>query len=214
MNAEELKQARQDKKLLSNVSKMPGYSISRDAWLCNVGSRLAKIEGSTCANCYARKGMYRMPNVRRKMVERETFFNAPDFVPRMVNVLNIVRSEWFRWFDSGDVGSVGMALNIIEVCRQTPNKRHWIPSREFKVWTRALQIDKLPENAVLRMSALMVDGPRSLGFIHTSTVHSGTRSLYNIPRGQICPAPQQGGKCSECRACWSTDIVNVSYHIH
>ena len=42
MNAEELKQAREDKKLLSNVSKMPGYSISRSAWLCNVGSRLAE----------------------------------------------------------------------------------------------------------------------------------------------------------------------------
>ena len=38
--------------------------------------------------------------------EREAFFNAPDFVPRMVNVLNIVRSEWFRWFDSGDVADV------------------------------------------------------------------------------------------------------------
>ena len=36
-----------------------------------------------------------------KMIEREKIFNAPDFVPRMINVLNIVRSEWFRWFDSG-----------------------------------------------------------------------------------------------------------------
>ena len=120
MNAEELKQARKDKKLLSNVSKMPGYSISRSAWLCNVGSRLADKPGSTCADCYARKGMYHMPNVKAKMIEREEFFNAPDFVPRMVNVLNIVRSEWFRWFDSGDVADVGMALNILEVCRQTP----------------------------------------------------------------------------------------------
>ena len=73
MNAEELKQARLDKKLLSNVSKMPGYSISRSAWLCGVGSRLAEIEGSTCAKCYARKGMYHMPNVK-KMIEREEFF--------------------------------------------------------------------------------------------------------------------------------------------
>ena len=29
MDSQELKQARLDKKLLSNVSKMPGYSISR-----------------------------------------------------------------------------------------------------------------------------------------------------------------------------------------
>ena len=210
MDSQELKQARRDKKLLSNVSKMPGYSISRSAWLCNVGGRLAEIEGSTCAGCYARKGMYHMPNVKAKMIEREAFFNAPDFVPRMVNVLNIVRSEWFRWFDSGDVADVGMALNIIDVCRQTPNKRHWIPSREFKVWTRALQIDRLPENAVLRMSAHMVDGPRPKAWPTTSTVHTGIKTLP----GTICPAPEQQGKCGECRACWSLDVPNVSYHIH
>tara|TARA_A100001011_G_scaffold75220_1_gene77294 strand:+ start:5245 stop:5874 length:630 start_codon:yes stop_codon:yes gene_type:complete len=209
MDTQQLKQARLDKKLLSNVSKMPGYSISRSAWLCDVGSRLAEIEGSTCENCYARKGMYHMPNVKAKMIEREAFFNAPDFVPRMVNVLNIVRSEWFRWFDSGDVGSVGMALNIIDVCRQTPHKRHWIPSREFKVWTRALQIDRLPNNAVLRMSAHMVDGPRPKAWPTTSTVHSGKKTL-----GRTCPAPEQQGKCGDCRACWSLDISNVSYHIH
>jgi len=210
MDSQQLKQARLDKKLLSNVSKMPGYSISRSAWLCDVGSRLAEIEGSTCENCYARKGMYHMPNVKAKMIEREAFFNAPDFVPRMVNVLNIVRSEWFRWFDSGDVGSVGMALDIIDVCRQTPNKRHWIPSREFKIWTRALEIDRLPDNAVLRMSAHMVDGPRPKAWPTTSTVHTGIKTLP----GRICPAPEQQGKCGECRACWSLDVPNVSYHIH
>ena len=56
MNAEELKQARKDKKLLSNVSKMPGYSISRSAWLCDVGSRLAEVEGSTCAELLRPQG--------------------------------------------------------------------------------------------------------------------------------------------------------------
>ena len=73
MDSQQLKQARLDKKLLSNVSKMPGYSISRSAWLCDVGSRLAEIEGSTCENCYARKGMYHMPNVKAKMIEREAW---------------------------------------------------------------------------------------------------------------------------------------------
>ena len=68
-----------------------------------------------------------------------------------------------------------MALNILEVCRQTPNKRHWIPSREFKVWTRALQIDRLPDNAVLRMSSHMVDGPRPKAWPTTSTVHTGIK---------------------------------------
>ena len=54
--------------MLSNVSKMPGKSISLDAFECKTGSKLAKIKGSVCFDCYARKGMYRMPNVRNKMV--------------------------------------------------------------------------------------------------------------------------------------------------
>jgi len=98
--------------MLSNVSKMPGKSISRSAFKCITGSKLAKVPGSVCHDCYARKGMYRMPNVINKMEEREDFFHAIDFVPRMVALLNRTRSEFFRWFDSGDVENVRMALNI------------------------------------------------------------------------------------------------------
>ena len=142
------------------------------------------------------------------MIEREEFFNAPDFVPRMINVLNIVRSEWFRWFDSGDVGSVGMALNIIEVCRQTPHKRHWIPSREYEKWTRALQIDRLPDNAVLRMSAHMVDGP---GPRHSQTRAQCTQE--KSPARHVCPAPEQE-QMRRLPRLLVRDVANVSYHEH
>ena len=50
---ERMEQIKEDKKLLSNVSKMPGYSISRSAWLCHVGQKLRKIKGSTCEKCCA-----------------------------------------------------------------------------------------------------------------------------------------------------------------
>ena len=152
MDSQQLKQARLDKKLLSNVSKMPGYSISRERVAMQRRRQACRDRAAHARIATPARECITCRTSARKMIEREEFFNAPDFVPRMVNVLNIVRSEWFRWFDSGDVADVGMALNILEVCRQTPNKRHWIPSREFKVWTRALQIDRLPENAVLRMS--------------------------------------------------------------
>ena len=78
--------------MLSNVSKMPGKSISRSAFKCGVGSKLAEIPGSVCFDCYARKGMYRMANVVNKMEEREEFFHAIDFVPRMIALLNRTRA--------------------------------------------------------------------------------------------------------------------------
>jgi hypothetical protein len=195
--------------MLSNVSKMPGKSISLDAFECKTGSKLAKIEGSVCFDCYARKGMYRMPNVRNKMVERMAFFNAIDFVPRMVDELDRTRDPHFRWFDSGDVQNVRMALNIIDVIKATPNKKHWIPTKERKIWLKALKIQPLPDNAVLRFSATMVDAAPPEAWKQSSMVIKDA-----APVGHECPAPKQGGKCGECRACWSHDVKTITYHKH
>jgi len=195
--------------MLSNVSKMPGKSISLDAFECKTGSKLAEIPGSVCFDCYARKGMYRMPNVRNKMVERMAFFNAIDFVPRMVDELDRTRDPHFRWFDSGDVQNVRMALNIIDVIKATPNKKHWIPTKERKIWLKALKIQPLPDNAVLRFSATMVDAAPPEAWKQSSMVIKDA-----APVGHECPAPKQGGKCGECRACWSHDVKTITYHKH
>ena len=198
--------------MLSNVSKMPGKSISLDAFECKTGSKLAEIPGSVCFDCYARKGMYRMPNVRNKMVERMAFFNAIDFVPRMVDELDRTRNPHFRWFDSGDVQNVRMALNIIDVIKATPNKKHWIPTKERKIWLEALKIQPLPDNAVLRFSATMVNAAPPEAWKHSSMVINDFKGA--APVGHECPAPKQGGKCGECRACWSHDVKTITYHKH
>ena len=55
---------------LSNPAKMPckGYSIP--AVHCQTGSKLRKVEGSTCNKCYALKGMYRFSNVENALENR------------------------------------------------------------------------------------------------------------------------------------------------
>tara|TARA_R100001460_G_scaffold12301_2_gene28339 strand:+ start:542 stop:1174 length:633 start_codon:yes stop_codon:yes gene_type:complete len=200
---------RKGKAMLSNTSKMPGKSISLSAWKCKTGDKLAKIKGSVCHDCYARKGRYNMPNVTDKMEERLKFFNAIDFVPRMVAMLNKTRSPYFRWFDSGDVQNVRMALNIIDIVKATPEKKHWIPTKERKIWLEALKLEALPDNAVIRYSATMVDDTPPEDWEHSSAVVKNA-----APIGHECPAPTQGGKCGECRACWSRDVKTVSYHKH
>ena len=195
--------------ILSNTSKMPGKSISLDAHICKTGSKLAKIEGSVCHDCYALKGAYRYPVVKNAMAERLTFFNSIDFVPRMVAEIKRTRSEYFRWFDSGDVQDVRMALNIMDVVKATPEKKHWIPTKEHTIWKEALKMQTLPDNAVLRFSATMVDKAPPAKWKWSSAV------VKNVaPIGYDCPAPTQGGKCGDCRACWSRDVKTVSYHKH
>lgn len=209
-----MEQVKLDFPMLSKPSKMPGYSINRDARLCHTGSKLRKVKGSTCENCYACKGRYNMPNVIDAMARREVFFNALDFVPRMVALLHskrVAKHPEFRWFDSGDVDSVAMGLNILDVCDATPHLRHWIPSREYGIWAKVLKLRKLPDNVTLRMSATMIDGIPAGSWENTSTVNSKSMAGHI---GHRCPAPQQGNKCADCRACWDRTVENVAYIEH
>lgn len=197
-------------KILSQTSKMPCRSISLDARLCITGAKLAQIPGTTCFECYALDGRYRMNNVRAAMARRLAFMTGPGFIEKMVQEIQTHEtSGYFRWFDSGDVQSVQMALDILEVCKQTPDVKHWIPSRESGIWSDALAHVTLPENVTLRMSATKLDHKASGNWSNTSTVHKDAD-----PIGTACVAPNQGNKCHDCRACWDRDIKNISYKHH
>lgn len=229
------------KSLLSNTSKMPSKSINRSAFLCHVGAVLSKLEGSTCYKCYAQKGMYRMPNVVNKMKVREEFFNSPNFVPIMIYLINtlpidkITKTKLFRWFDSGDVDNVKMALNILEIADNTKDCLHWIPSRENKIWKQVKEIRNIPDNVILIISAPMVNGVPSKSFENTSTVNSeigkfvigfecqafrtfkngnmlSLEEYKNLKRND--PIKKELGNCGNCRTCWNKDIKNRSYPLH
>jgi hypothetical protein len=107
-------------------------------------------------------------------------------------------------------GNVQRALlrRIVEVCEKTPNVRHWVPTREYKVVGLYRKLyGEFPSNLVVRLSAHMVDSSPPSGYgLPTSTV---TRN-----GGATCPAPTQGNKCLDCRACWEPTVVNVAYKYH
>lgn len=196
--------------ILSNTSKMPGYSISTPAQDCKTGAKLAKVQGTVCSDCYALKRTYNFPSVKTAMANRQAFMASPKWVELMAATINKTRSPWFRWFDSGDVQSVKHALGILEVCKLTPNKTHWIPTKEAKIWRDTLAKVDLPDNVTLRLSSYKIDEPPAASWKgNTSTVDQD-----KPPIGHACPAPSQGGKCQDCRACWSRDVPNVSYHKH
>jgi len=197
------------KKMLSNTSKLGVKSISLDAKKCKTGSKLAKKSGTVCNGCYALKGCYVFPVVKDAMARRLEFFNSPNFIPIMVWLLQSQKKNFFRWFDSGDVQDVFMALNILEVCRLTPNIKHWIPSKEYKIWRQVLKIQKLPDNVCLRISSPNIDQKPLEGFNNTSTVHENKKAF-----GLECIAYKQEGKCLECKACYNPKVKNVSYPKH
>ena len=205
---------------LSKPSKMPCHSWSIPAEECAVGSLLRKIPGSTCSGCYALKGNYkRYPKVGEALRRRLEAWRAdrPGWVLAMAGSIRKAGQPFFRWFDSGDLQGIEMLRDIVEVCRQTPEVSHWLPTRERAVVKEYRAAGgELPGNLTVRLSASMVGatldpstgGPLEgipVSMVHTDDMAAGA---YR------CPAPDQKGKCLDCRACWSRSIPQVSYAAH
>jgi hypothetical protein len=198
-----IEEAKQITGSMTRTSKMPGLSYSLPAWECKTGAKLRKIPGSVCAGCYALKGNYtRYPAIKAAQYVRLKAINHPDWVRAMV--AQVKRQKYFRWHDAGDLQSLEHLKKIFEVCRLTPDTKHWMPTREAQ-YLKLVDPATVPSNLIIRMSSHMIDqGPVSF-WPWTSTVGSSSRT---------CPAPDQGGKCGDCRACWNRDIKNVEYGKH
>ena len=89
--------------LLSKPSKMSEYGFNMPASRCKAGSKMAKVKGTVCYDCYALKGRYTFPNVQNTLEKRYQFaINSPYFVDVMSYVIGKRSKKLFRWFDSGD----------------------------------------------------------------------------------------------------------------
>ena len=187
---------------LSTPGKMPCYSINLPATACKVGAILARAPGTTCHGCYALKGRYRFKTTKNAMARRLRALSHGSWTAAMVTL--ITGHKFFRWHDSGDLQGVQHLKNIFEVCKQTPDAKHWLPTREHKLLS-LMDPAIIPKNLLIRVSATKVNGPAPSWWPWTSTVSTTTKT---------CPAPDQGGKCKSCRACWSRDVPNVTYAKH
>ena len=196
------KEAKQVTGGLSAPSKMPGPAFNLPASQCITGSKLVKVRGSTCSGCYALKGRYRFKNVQAALNRRLEKLHDPRWIEAMVALIK--DQPWFRWHDSGDIQSLKHLENIFEVCRRTPETRHWLPTREYKL-LNLMDPGIIPKNLLIRVSASKVNHRAPGWWPWTSTVSTQSKT---------CPAPDQGGKCKSCRACWSRDVQNVVYAKH
>lgn len=195
---------------LSDTSKMPGLSFGLPTAVCKTGSRLAKIPGTICSKCYAKKGHYLLfaNTIVPAQHRRLDALDDPQWIEAMVKSLE--KELWFRWFDSGDLQSVQMLENIKEVCRRTPHCKHWLATRERRFVRESLMLSDIPSNLVIRVSATFADVPvKPIEGVCMANVHKD-----KPPVGHKCPAPEQNGKCDTCRACWNREVETVSYAEH
>ena len=195
---------------LSKPSKMPGWSIGLPAKECKTGAKLQQVKGSVCYDCYAMKGCYVFKVVQDAQYRRLEATKGPQWVTAMAHLINSKKPDVFRWHDSGDVQDLDHLQKIYSVCRLTPGKRHWLPTRE--AWIKAHLKDK-PNNLVIRFSAPMVDQRAPDSWPNSSSVITGDKPWFGAT-SRSCPAPKQNNECKDCRACWDPAIKNISYWAH
>ena len=196
------KQAKEITGGLSKPSKMPGPAFNLPAARCITGAKLVKVPGSVCHGCYALKGRYRFPNVQNALERRRQALTSPQWVEAMTVL--VTGHEFFRWHDSGDLQSLEHLQKIFEVCRRTPNTRHWLPTREAQI-LKQVRPEEVPENLIIRFSSHMIDQGPVTAWPWTSTV---------VTKDKTCPAAEQDNTCGSCRACWSRDVKNIAYGKH
>jgi len=201
-----IKEAREITGGLSKPSKMPGPAYNLPASQCITGAKLVKVKGSTCSGCYALKGNYiRFPAVQKAMERRARSLVHESWIPAMV--AQIKRHRWFRWHDSGDLQSVQHLNNIFEVCKLTPDTRHWLPTREAR-FINLMDPAVVPKNLKIVLSDHMNDQatpPSWWPYTSGVTTKHGTVT---------CPAASQGNKCRSCRKCWDRRTKRVIYGKH
>jgi hypothetical protein len=105
----------------------------------------------------------------------------------------------------------------LQVCQQLPRVKFWIPTRAWQQPSGPLPVLD-PLMGVLRQLAQLPNvtvRPSALNFGDSAPGVAGLQagSTADGPGAQ-CPSASQGGKCRECRVCWDSPAVAVSYRKH
>jgi hypothetical protein len=164
-----------------------------------------------CKGCYATTGNYNYPNVKAPRAFNKEDWQRLDWVADMVQALDSDR--YFRWFDSGDMYSLGLAEKMLEVMKQTPWVKHWLPTRMHKFPKFALVLAEMQSlsNVMVRPSSDSISGQYIPG-THGSVI---VESPSELPSGvTLCKAYENAGKCSGCRACYNKDVSVIAYPAH
>ena len=198
---------------LSKASKMSckSFSLPVNLEVCKgMLDNTGKVK-PVCKSCYAKKGFYHMPVVKAVRENNLIASKKVGFAHHMITLINKDKNKYFRWFDSGDVYSLDFLYTIINICRYTPDTKHWLPTKSRELFSQEAwkDLEALP-NVTVRYSSPSVIGTyeEKHGSTVSSVIKKSTKDLF------YCPASNQKGKCGDCKACWNKNLKVVSYLKH
>ena len=164
-----------------------------------------------CQGCYATTGNYHYPNVKAPRISNQSDWQRFDWVSDMVQALQ--NDRYFRWFDSGDMYTLGLAEKMLEVMRLTPWCKHWLPTRmhKFPKFALVLKTMQALPNVSVRFSSDSINGEFTKG-LHGSVIVADPSQTTKAMT--LCRAYENLGKCSGCRACWDKKVKVIAYPAH
>lgn len=192
---------------LSKTSKMPCPSYSLPISSCKVGSKLAKIPGTVCFHCYAKRGFYNMARTKIAMDRRLKEIKTYDWVDRMCEAIEPYK--YFRWHDSGDIQDTEHLHRIMSIANNLSSTKFWLPTKEKTTLTRTLNSQSKPDNLIIRLSSVKVDHLDKLSARHAE--HGILQSVSSNSHLNGTYACQASQSCGKCRACWDQSISVVNY---
>ncbi len=198
---------------LSNPGKMPCHGYALPAQRCRLGSFLQQLPKAICHYCYALRGRYVFRKVQAAMERRIESLTDPRWVNAITTLIHRSADRYFRWHDSGDLQSLEHLEKIIQVCKNLPRVKFWLPTREYQTVEAYRRLGgRIPSNLCIRLSAHLIDGRLPLAYgLPVSTVSTQNASIRS--NTHTCPAPKQNNQCGNCRACWDRSVKIVTYHL-
>lgn len=219
-------------------SKILGSTFSLPAQLCQTGSKLAKIEGSVCSNCYALSGFYNMPSVKKslalnhvlissvlnKTTDSRLYVLAYAFLVAKTALKKAKKEQegfdLHRVFASGDFINERHVSLYNSIASLLPAVMFWIPTKEkghvsrFQAFMHEIG-ETMQPNMVIRVSYAMVD--HSVIATDSATPHSIVVSDWSkAPRHAFWCSAQlsENGACNDCRECWNGENKLIAYKQH
>lgn len=206
---------------LSKTAKLGTFSWSLQALNTCPASIDSKGElVDACKGCYATTGQYNYANVKAPREFNRWAWKQDNFVSDFIVALE--GKKFFRWFDSGDMYTLGLAEKILEIMKATPETKHWLPTRmhKFSKFHGVLNAMNDLDNVCVRLSSDSVMGeyvdiPLTLDVETSSTIiPQDTIEGFRDHGAIICSATFQNGKCEECRACYFKSNNVIAYVGH
>jgi hypothetical protein len=217
---------------------MPWLSFNLPAQECKTGRTLKNNPKSMCSDdiCYVKHPPTRYINKNVQAVLYENFknINNDGWADSFIYLLNEAKekdrnkkeSNYFRWFDAGDIQSKKQLAKIAYIAFCIPDIDFWVSTHEFKIVQSYVRSGSLiPENLRIRISDAEINQKENeyqknidkLNERKNVKCKITTSGVSSEDKNVTCISGKQGNVCfgekKLCTDCWKSDKRQV-YKLH